>query len=261
MAGRFAPWRVFAAVPQQVRRLAIVVAVLVAALIVARAVFVPPTFGDRGHYRAASVDSIEKLPIRYAGHDACAMCHPRVVERKASSFHRGVACEVCHGPAVRHTTNPIEVKPPAPRDRAFCPRCHAFNPARPTGFPQIDTIRHNPGAPCFACHNPHDPTPPHPPESCAACHGMIFRTEAVSPHAPLPCTECHTADPRHKEAPRQWLPTKPADREFCGRCHATGAPAPASLPASLRIPRVDLATHGERYVCWQCHYPHYPEAN
>ena len=25
------------------------------------------------------------------------------------------------------------------------------------------------------------------------------------------------------------------------------------------IPRVDMATHGERYVCWQCHYPHSPE--
>ena len=22
---------------------------------------------------------------------------------------------------------------------------------------------------------------------------------------------------------------------------------------------VELATHGGRYVCWQCHYPHYPE--
>jgi len=22
------------------------------------------------------------------------------------------------------------------------------------------------------------------------------------------------------------------------------------------VPTVDMATHGEKYVCWQCHYPH-----
>lgn len=260
MAGRFPPWRVFATVPQQVRRLAIVVAVLVAALIAARALLVPPTFGDRGHYRAASVDSIEKLPIRYAGHDACAMCHPQVVERKAASFHRGVACEVCHGPAVEHTTNPIEVKPPAPRDRTFCVRCHAFDSARPTGFPQIDPVAHNPMQPCYGCHNAHDPTPPHPPESCAACHGQIARTKAVSPHAQLACTECHAADPRHRQSPREFLPTKPASREYCGRCHGPSAVPPPFLLRGMTVPKVDFATHGERYVCWQCHYPHNPEA-
>jgi ribosomal protein S27AE len=48
-------------------------------------------------------------------------------------------------------------------------------------------------------------------------------------------------------------PTKPTERSFCGICHAEDAPTP------LTIPRVDLSTHGEDYLCWQCHYPHYPE--
>jgi ribosomal protein S27AE len=26
------------------------------------------------------------------------------------------------------------------------------------------------------------------------------------------------------------------------------------------IPRVEMRTHGERYLCWQCHYPHFPES-
>jgi len=245
-------------VPPQVRRLSVVLVLLLAAYFAARRVLIPPTFGDRGHYRAAAVDSIEKLPIHYAGREACAMCHPQVVARKAASYHRGVACEVCHGPAVAHTTDPMGHKPPAPRDRTFCPTCHAYNPARPTGFPQIDPVQHNPVAPCVTCHNAHDPTPPHPPESCAACHGSIARTKAVSPHAQLACTECHTADSRHGQSPRAFLPTKPATRDFCGRCHATGAAAPAHLP-NARPPKVDMATHGERYVCWQCHYPHFPE--
>ena len=260
MAGRFAPWRVLAAVPQQVRRLAIVVVALVAVLLVARRVLVPKTFGEKGHYRAAAVADVTGLPIRYAGHDACAMCHPAEVEKKASSYHRPVACEVCHGPASDHVGDPMAHQPPAPRDRSFCPRCHLYNPARPTGFPQIDTATHNPGIPCYACHNPHDPTPPHPPEACAACHGQIARTKAVSPHAPLACTVCHTADPRHLQSPRAFPPTKPQTREFCGRCHGLGASHPAEVPDSIRIPQVDLATHNPRYVCWQCHYPHYPEA-
>jgi ribosomal protein S27AE len=247
-------------VPPQIRRLSVVLVLLLVVYFVARSVLVPATFGERGHYRAAAVDSIEKLPIHYAGREACAMCHPQVAARKAASYHRGVACEVCHGPAVAHTTDPVGHKPPAPRDRAFCPSCHAYNPARPTGFPQIDPVQHNPVAPCVTCHNAHDPTPPHPPESCAACHGSIARTKAVSPHAQLACIECHTADPRHRQTPRAFLPTKPATRDFCGRCHATGAPAPANLP-NARPPKVDMATHGARYVCWQCHYPHFPEGH
>jgi len=260
VAGRFAPWRAFAAVPDQVRRLAVVLIALVALLLVARVILIPPTFGEKGHYRAAAVDSIAALPLHYAGHDICAACHPPETQRKAASFHRSVACEVCHGPAVEHTSNPIERKPAIPRDRTFCVRCHAYNPARPTGFPQIDPVTHNPMQPCYTCHNPHDPTPPHPPESCAACHGQIARTKAVSPHAQLVCTECHTADPRHLQSPRAFLPTKPASREFCGRCHGPTAPPPAFLPPGARVPKVDFATHGERYVCWQCHYPHNPEA-
>ena len=42
-------------------------------------------------------------------------------------------------------------------------------------------------------------------------------------------------------------------RAFCGQCHAPDA------KSDKEIPRVDMATHGERYVCWQCHYPHMPE--
>jgi hypothetical protein len=22
------------------------------------------------------------------------------------------------------------------------------------------------------------------------------------------------------------------------------------------VPTIDMDTHGEKYVCWQCHYPH-----
>ena len=242
-------------IPQQVWRLAAVFAVLGGAFLAARTVLQPATFGDIGHYRSAAVDSIAVLPIRYAGHEACEPCHVPVVDRKSQSYHRNVACEVCHGPQAEHVASPLEHRPPAPRERARCPLCHGYNPSRPTGFPQIDPVTHNPPRPCITCHDPHDPTPPHPPESCTACHGEIARTKAVSYHAQLPCTQCHEADRRHVVSPRQVRPSKPAAREFCGRCHAQDA---RSAP---EIPRIDLNTHNRGYVCWQCHYPHHPEAS
>jgi hypothetical protein len=241
--------------PQQVGRLALVGLVLAILFIGARTVLRPKTFGERGHYRAAAVTEVAALEPRYAGHEACEPCHMPIVEKKSASYHRGLACEVCHGPQAEHVMSPVDHKPPAPRGRDYCPLCHGYNPSRPTGFPQIDPAVHNPVRPCITCHDPHDPTPPHPPESCSACHAQIARTKAVSYHAQLPCTQCHQADPRHVSSPRQFRPTRPSTREFCGQCHGQGA---TSAPD---IPRIDLATHNPRYMCWQCHYPHHPEAN
>ena len=42
---------------------------------------------------------------------------------------------------------------------------------------------------------------------------------------------------------------------ICGKCHAKDARDKMAKNA----PKVDLGTHGEKYVCWQCHYPHSPE--
>jgi ribosomal protein S27AE len=53
---------------------------------------------------------------------------------------------------------------------------------------------------------------------------------------------------------RAFLPKKPTSREFCGTCHSKEAKSPRE------IPRIDLTTHGGRYLCWQCHYPHFPES-
>lgn len=52
--------------------------------------------------------------------------------------HSGVACESCHGPALAHVEAPDEYIPDAPRGRKGCMLCHGYNPARPSGFPEID---------------------------------------------------------------------------------------------------------------------------
>jgi hypothetical protein len=241
--------------PQQVTRLGIAFAVMAVVFVVVRQRLVPDTFGDAGHYRAAAVDSIAAFPLKYAGHEACTMCHRPIAVKRSASNHSGVSCEVCHGPAADHVAAPGSVKPPAPRERGFCPLCHGYNSSRPSGFPQIDPVAHNPTIPCMTCHDPHAPEPPVVPGECRACHGQIASQKAVSHHAPLPCTTCHQADDEHKVNPRSVPPTKPTTRDFCGGCHAEGAASPEY------IPRIEMATHGDGYLCWQCHYPHHPEAD
>jgi hypothetical protein len=239
--------------PDQVVRLAIVFALAIAALLVVRHFFVPKSFGLEGHFRADAIPAAAGLPQHYAGSQTCGECHEDQAATKASSFHRGVACESCHGAAADHVDAPDEHSPLRPTSRDACLTCHRYVMSRPTGFPQVMETMHNPDKVCVTCHDPHDPTPPTTPSTCGACHATVARTKAVSPHARLECTTCHEAPPEHRENPRVYPVKKPMQREFCGQCHAKGA---ASEPG---IPRVDMETHGGRYVCWQCHYPHDPE--
>lgn len=241
-------------IPEQFRRLAIVAVILLVLPLVVGYILIPHDFGKYGHYRASAVDDIIAQQVQYASHDLCVECHDDVGELKNSSYHRTVMCEVCHGPGKMHTEAPDEVQLEAPRGRGYCPLCHEYLPSRPTGFPQIVSASHNPIKPCITCHDPHDPTPPETPKECSACHATIARTKMISHHAYIPCTRCHDVPEEHKISPRDNLPSKPKTRQFCGQCHAEDAASPKG------IPRVDLATHEERYVCWQCHYPHLPEA-
>ncbi|MBI4590226.1 MAG: hypothetical protein HY725_15440 [Candidatus Rokubacteria bacterium] len=237
-------------IPEQIRRLSVVVLIIVAGLLLTR-YLVPASLVKQRVYRAASVKREIAREVRYAGGSICINCHEEVNEQKKKGYHKTLACETCHGPSAKHTEDPSAVKPFAPRERKFCPLCHEYNPSRPTGFPQITATAHNPLKPCITCHNPHDPVPPQVPRECSACHAEIARTKALSRHALLECTTCHTAPPKHKQIPRSVRPTKPESREFCAKCHDKGSPQKTA-------PKVDAATHGERYLCWECHYPHMP---
>jgi hypothetical protein len=247
--------------PDQVIRVAILFIFLIAALVMVRARFVPETFGTEGHYRSAAVPIAAALEIKYAGSQTCIECHEDQGELKASSYHRGVSCETCHQAAAAHAEEPDDASPHVPSGRDECLSCHLYLASRPTGFPQVMENLHNPSKACMECHDPHDPTPPDVPSSCGACHAGVARTKAVSHHAALDCQTCHEAPVEHRQNPRGHLARKPTTREFCGQCHDEDA-TPPDLEAirMKRIPRIELATHGGRYVCWQCHYPHYPEA-
>lgn len=239
-------------VPEQIQRLAIVVGLIVAAVLVGRFAVIPRSLVAHELHVKSTVEREAARPVKFAGSSACQDCHDDVVQKKAKSYHRNLSCEGCHGPALKHTEDPGSGKPGAPRDRKSCPVCHTYDAARPTGFPQINPTAHNPIKPCIACHNPHDPVPPRTPRECAACHAQIERTKAVSSHALLACTTCHVAPEQHKKSPRSALPSKPETREFCAKCH--GKDSPQKEP-----PKIDVGSHGGTYQCWQCHYPHLPE--
>ncbi len=239
-------------VPEQVTRIAVVTAVLIAAILALRFVLLPPAYFSTRLHQAATVQREIAKPVSFAGAALCGECHEEEAAIKSKGYHKGLACETCHGPSANHVENPEGVKPFAPRDRKFCPVCHAYDASRPTGFPQINPNAHNPLKPCITCHHPHDPVPPEVPRECSACHAQIERTKSLSSHALLPCTTCHTASEQHKITPRAALPSKPETRDFCGGCHASDASNPDA-------PKIDLAKHGTPYLCWQCHYPHLPE--
>jgi hypothetical protein len=239
-------------IPEQLQRLGLAIGVIVAVVLVGRFVVMPPRLVARELHRSATVARETAKPIRFAGSAACQDCHDDVVQKKAKSYHKSLSCEGCHGAAAAHVEDPGSGRPPAPRDRKFCPVCHAYDAARPTGFPQINPTAHNPLKPCISCHNAHDPAPPTTPKECSACHAGIERMKAVSSHALLPCTTCHTVPAQHKKTPRTALPSKPESREFCAKCHGTDAPV-------KEPPKVDVGAHGGPYQCWQCHYPHQPE--
>jgi hypothetical protein len=238
-------------IPEQVRRLALVIAIIVAGVVTTRFVLLPRTLVDSRLNQAAAVQREMAKPVSFAGATACQECHDDVAAKKRASFHRNVNCETCHGPAARHADDPGSGKPTAARDRKLCVICHDFEPSRPTGFPQINPVAHNPLKACVTCHDPHDPKPPQAPRACQACHAQIERTKAVSSHALLECTTCHKAPERHRTSPRAALPSKPETREFCAQCHGKDA-------RSKEAPKVDLTTHGGGFLCWQCHYPHLP---
>jgi hypothetical protein len=241
-------------IPEQIRHIVVPAVALVVIYLVVRQLLIPHGFGLWGHYRAPSAVQNAELPMKYAGSEACADCHNEIVSSKKTGYHRGVACETCHGAAYAHTQDQEKHKPQINRARPACLICHEYLSSRPTGFPQVVADSHNPLKQCIACHRPHDPKPPTPPKGCEACHATIQRTISLSHHGNLKCTTCHEVPKDHRLSPRGNPPKKLQTREACGTCHAKGS------SAAKDVPRVDLESHGGKYLCWECHYPHMPEA-
>lgn len=140
-------------------RPAVVLLALFGLFLVVRGAFIPKTFGQYGHYDAASLERVRQQPISYAGQDACVMCHDGPAEARAEGPHARVACETCHGQQQAHAVSgdPSAHKPALPESGALCSRCHERDAAKPKSFPQVVSADHSGGANCGACHQPHNP--------------------------------------------------------------------------------------------------------
>jgi hypothetical protein len=125
----------------------------------ARPFFIPETFGDIGHYRAAAIGDAQARPVHYAAGTECATCHSDIaalrVEQK--SRHGAISCQSCHGPLAAHVAAEGANKPARPEIVPLCTRCHELNAGRPKFIPQVDSAEHAGGDSCASCHNPHAP--------------------------------------------------------------------------------------------------------
>jgi len=239
-------------IPDQLIRLMLVFAILIFAIWFIRTFVIPSELKETGIHRTFAIKNELAKEFHYVGSTACGECHDEQFDLVVEGNHEGLSCELCHGPGSDHIEDPSEFSPDAPRDRQFCPVCHNYNLSRPTGFAQINPVAHNPLKACIVCHDPHDPKPVGVPKECSACHEQIVRTKAVSPHVLLECTTCHDTTDEHKLNPRDVKPTKPTTRDFCAQCHSKNSEV-------RETPKIDFVMHHEKYVCWQCHYPHMPE--
>ncbi len=122
-----------------------------------RAYLVPRSFGEYGHYRGDAIADIASLPISYAGHQTCEMCHTDIFDQKSKGKHAGVACEACHGPQAKHADDPGSVVPALPDAAVLCAQCHEASAAKPKWFPQVATADHSGGLICTTCHQAHSP--------------------------------------------------------------------------------------------------------
>ncbi len=143
--------------PQQIKRLAIVFAVLITGFLIARHFLIPESFGQYGHYRGYALDENKAHDTKYVGEAICADCHDDMMELKVSDLHAEISCETCHGPGWKHIKEPTAGQFRIPESRDFCGTCHSINPARPDFIKQVDLSEHNIEANCIECHNPHAP--------------------------------------------------------------------------------------------------------
>ena len=179
--------------PEQVTRLGIVIAAIVAVVLLLRFVILPASLFSARPHQVATVEREMAKPLHHAGVAACRECHEEEFQAKYAGKHRRIGCENCHGPSAAHASDENAEMPRKPREREDCLACHGFDTSRPNGFPQVDPQQHRPGKRCVSCHDAHDPVPPKTPTECSACHGRIERTKALSNHAALPCADCHAS--------------------------------------------------------------------
>jgi hypothetical protein len=148
---------------RHVFRVALVLIVAIAAVLIGRGFLVPHSYGTFGPYRADNVaEQMRARTPAHAGAASCTPCHQAKAAAHDAGSHRTVSCEVCHAPLLRHVAGG-KVTGPMAVDKAFtlCARCHRKIQGRPDKFPQVVLEQHVTtkleGPVCLECHDPHSP--------------------------------------------------------------------------------------------------------
>lgn len=132
---------------------------------VVRALLLPHSFGQFGHFRGDNLTEQALKPVVHGAPSSCAECHDDKAKTMAGGRHATIPCQDCHAPLSQHVTE--DGMQPMPINKSFtlCYRCHQQLPSRPKSFPQIDFHEHvvSKGKTleseeiCLSCHQPHSP--------------------------------------------------------------------------------------------------------
>ena len=132
---------------------------------VVRALLVPGSFGQYGHFRGDNLAEQAAKPMIHGSPVSCADCHDELFQIKMAGKHAAVPCQDCHAPLAHHIKDDGIEPMPIHKSYTLCIRCHLKIESRPKNFPQIDLHEHLAKANlttddegvCFTCHKPHDP--------------------------------------------------------------------------------------------------------
>lgn len=144
----------------------LVIVILIALVLIARAALIPADFGiwERGYmygwHRKANEAQWRDVKVRYRGVASCRECHQDKYAALLGSPHHNIGCENCHGAAPGHPQDPLGYS--IDRSRSLCIRCHAALPYANTirgAIRGINPEEHYFPAECVMCHIPHNPKP------------------------------------------------------------------------------------------------------
>lgn len=145
------------------RPLLVVIGVVIILLLVQH-FYVPKDFGVHeqgytyGSYREGNIEDWQKVTVKYQGKEYCKACHQDKVDSIDGTPHAIIQCENCHGPAMKHPSDPPKLAIDTTRE--LCLGCHTklkYSSTALAGIKGIDPESHNPGVECVKCHDPHKP--------------------------------------------------------------------------------------------------------
>lgn len=184
--------------PQHIRLLLGILAVIAMLFVAGKMYFPPKSFGVYGHYRAASVEDIAAPHPAYLSPDAYSAAYPKEYETWSAGIHKVVKCQICHT-TVGMTMNMASLGgaastvalPAAGDSRTLCVKCHEKIAGRPDSMPQIDVDSHSKGQACIACHNPHSPLFSKAGEPIMAAAGAGTVDIVAGKKVSATCAGCH----------------------------------------------------------------------